>query len=453
MTTPFRLLVVDDDPLQARQLRLLLEQRGLARVDMRESASEAMVALGRARYDAVITDLLMEGTDGIELTRRIREVDGALPVFILTAEPTLPRAVEGIRAGATDFLPKPANPGALLALVERAVTERPVREEVEARKRAQDDPDLEKRIIGTHPRMDAVRRLAERFASIAGARVLITGESGTGKSLLARTIHERSRARGRFVSVNCAALPGALLESELFGHEKGAFTDARALKRGLIEVAHGGTLFLDEIGAMPLELQAKLLLFLEGGEIRRLGGEAPIEIDVRVIAATNVDLGRNVQRREFREDLLYRLDVAAAEMPPLREIREVIPELAQRFVLDVSAQQGRPAPPVGKRSFAHLMEYDWPGNARELRNAVERALILHDGGELVVVPASRSPEGPASESGVRMPHGISLEEVERRYIEAALEDDPTRELREVAERLEISRKTLWEKRRRYGLSR
>ena len=452
MTVPLRLLVVDDDPLQARLIQAQLEQRGRARVDAKLSAAEAVVAIGRARYDAVITDLVMEGTDGIELTRRIRQIDPSLPVFILTASATLPRAVEGIRAGATDFLSKPAHPEALFALVERAVSERPVREEVEARERARSTGtgpgDM---VIGGHPMLDEVRRFAEQVARVPGARVLITGESGTGKSLLARTIHARSAAKGRFVEINCAALPAPLLESELFGHEKGAFTDARTLKRGLIEVAHGGTLFLDEIGAMSLELQAKILLFMDGREIRRVGGEDPIEVDVRVIAATNVDLRRMVAERAFREDLFYRLDVASVEMPPLREMPGVIGELAARFVQEISGSHGRPPPRISPAAFAPLVDYPWPGNARELRNAVERALIFREEGELVVRPPARDPGELHSDGSLKVPRGLSLAEVERRYIEEALAEDPKRELADIADRLGISRKTLWEKRKRYRL--
>jgi transcriptional regulator with PAS, ATPase and Fis domain len=305
--------------------------------------------------------------------------------------------------------------------------------------------------MGTHPRLDEVRRFAVQVARVPGARVLITGESGTGKSLLARTIHALSEARGRFVEVNCAALPAHLLESELFGHERGAFTDARAMKRGLIEVAHGGTLFLDEIGAMPIELQAKLLLFMEAREIRRVGGEDSIEVDVRVIAATNVDLRRMVAERAFREDLLYRLDVATVEMPPLREMPEVIAQLAGRFVRELSATHGRAVPEITPASFQSLADYDWPGNARELRNAVERALIFREDRELVVHPPARSSAHVVADGSLRIPLGLSLEEVERRYIEEALAEDPRRDLAEVASRLGISRKTLWEKRKRYGL--
>ena len=451
MNTPLRLLVVDDDPLQARLLQAQLEQKGKARVDMRGSAAEAVVAIGRARYDAVVTDLMMDPTDGIELTRRIRQIDSSLPVFILTAHATLGRAVEGIRAGATDFLAKPAHPDALLALIERSVAERPVREEVEAIQRARSGAALDDTIIGTHSRLDAVRRFADRLAKVPAARVLITGESGTGKSLLARTIHNRSAVRGRFVEVNCAALPAPLLESELFGHERGAFTDARALKRGLIEVADRGTLFLDEIGAMVLELQAKLLTFMEAKEIRRVGGEEPIEVDVRVIAATNDDLHARVQERAFREDLLYRLDVAAVEMPPLRDMPEVIPELARAFVVDLCASYGSSLPETARRSFDPLLDYAWPGNARELRNAVERALIFHEGGDFEVSPPARPPGAVNASRVVMVPRGLTLDEVERRYIEESLTEHPRRELGEAAEQLGISRKTLWEKRKRYGL--
>jgi two-component system, NtrC family, response regulator AtoC len=304
-------------------------------------------------------------------------------------------------------------------------------------------------LSGTHPRLSEVRRFARRIASVPFARVLITGESGTGKSLLARLIHESSRARGDFIVVNCAALPSNLLESELFGHEKGAFTDARTMKRGLIEVAHEGTLFLDEIGAMSLDLQAKLLLFLENHELRRLGATRSQPVRTRVIAATNDDLHDRVRDRSFRADLLYRLDVASIAMPALREMPSVVPELAQRFVHDVSAEFERPAPLMSEDTFAPLAGYSWPGNVRELRNLVERTVIFHEEGDLVLTPPRRAEATAAT--GCVVPYGLTLEEVERRYLAATLLANPDADYMHLASVLNISRKTLWEKRRRYGL--
>ncbi len=448
-----RILLVDDDVLEARLLKANIE-RGSRQVDLAHSCEDALATLARRPYDAVVTDLVMPGLDGIELLRRIRGSDESLPVFILTAHATLERAVEGIQAGATDFLAKPVVVDALVALLQRAVSERPVREEVTRRLIGRVETPLEDVIAGVHPRLDEVRAFARQVAGIPGARVLITGESGTGKSVLARAIHDLSGAVGRFVQLNCAAIPTHLLESELFGHEKGAFTDAKTLKRGLIELAHEGTLLLDEVGALPLDLQAKLLTFLESQEIRRVGGTTPIPIGTRVVAATNEDLHARTRERSFRLDLLYRLDVASIEMPPLREIAPVIPELAERFKTQLSVEMRRPAPETDAESFEGLTSYAWPGNARELKNAVERALIFHREGPLRVRPpgngrASRGDAGPAT--GVTLPSGLTLKEVERRYLADVLERSESQPLEEVAKALGISRKTLWDKRRRFEL--
>jgi two-component system, NtrC family, response regulator AtoC len=305
-------------------------------------------------------------------------------------------------------------------------------------------------LLGTHPRLDHLRQFARRVGEVPFARVLITGESGTGKSLLARMIHQMSRAKGSFVVVNCAALPANLLESELFGHEKGAFTDARNMKRGLIEGADEGTIFLDEIGAMPLDLQAKLLLFLENHEIRRVGGMRSMPVRTRVIAATNDDLHRLVGERTFRADLLYRLDVASVVMPPLREMPAVIPELAERFLLETATELQRPLPRLSSDCFEPLVSYSWPGNVRQLRNLVERSMIFYEYGDLVLTPPADDTVS-LPESGCRLPIGLSLEEVERRYLTATLEAKPEADFVKLAAMLQISRKTLWEKRRKYGL--
>ena len=450
---PLTLLVADDDLLLARLLKANLDLPGDTTTEIAGSGEEALGRLARGGIDALITDLAMPGMDGIELVRRVREADRGLPIIIITAHATVERAVEGIRSGATDFLQKPVNVDALLTLVRRAVSERPVREELSARSERRASATAGAYVLGDHPSLDEVRCFAERIARVPLARVLITGESGTGKTMLARAIHELSGDSGRFVEVNCAALPASLLETELFGHERGAFTDAKAMKRGLIETADRGTIFLDEIGAMPLELQSKLLLFLESREIRRVGGVHPIPVRTRVVTATNEDLRERVRAQQFRRDLLYRLDVASICMPPLRSMPSVIPQLAERFMRDLCAEFRRPLPPTSAGSFARLTEHDWPGNARELRNAVERALIFHEHGPFEVAPpletAARTEEALTSDD-LTFEQGLTLEEVERRYITAALLEART-ELGQLAQRLGISRKTLWEKRRRYGL--
>jgi DNA-binding NtrC family response regulator len=445
-------LLVEDDVLEARLLRANLAPSGRLRVQTAASGEEALERTASEPFDAIVTDLVMaDGMDGIELVRRIRENDASLPVIIVTAHATVDRAVEGIRAGATEFLPKPVNADALLALVERAVRERPLREEISARLSRRATATSADYLTGRHPRLDEVRRFAEQIARVPTARVLITGESGTGKSLMARAIHDLSGSPGRFVQVNCASLPGSLLESELFGHEKGAFTDAKSLKRGLIELAHGGTLLLDEIGALPMDLQAKLLLCLESQEIRRLGGTQAIPIVTRVVAATNEDLAARINERMFRADLYYRLDVAAIKMPALREIPEVIPDMVTHFVQVLCKEHDRPVPPIDEASLAALASYPWPGNARELRNAIERALIFHESGPLVVRGAQLDGPPGVEGGGFTAEAGLTLEEVERRYLAATLEKNSDEPLEETARRLGISRKTLWDKRRRYGL--
>jgi two-component system, NtrC family, response regulator AtoC len=451
------ILIVDDEQLHAQLLKAQIARPGRVEVEVAGSGQDALVRLAGAPFDAVLTDLMMPGMDGIELVKRIRENEPSLPVLLMTAHASIERAVEGIRAGATEFMAKPINVTALMALVERAVAERPLREEISAR--------LEHRAAGSaliggeHPLLDAVRTFAEQVARVAESRVLITGESGTGKSLLARMIHELSGAKGRFVAVNCAALPAHLVESELFGHEKGAFTDARALKRGLVELADRGTLFLDEIGALPLDLQTKLLLFLENREFRRVGGADLIPARTRVVTATNEDLHAKARARTFRQDLLYRLDVASIEMPSLRAMPDTIPQLAERFTRELCTELNRPQPRFTRRSFEQLAAYPWPGNVRELRNAVERALIFHVNGEFLVVPPAAPPGSaasgepqPAATAGVTLELGLTLDEVVRRYVEATL-DASDAELDTIAQRLGISRKNLWEKRKRYGLSR
>ncbi|HET7461418.1 MAG TPA: sigma-54 dependent transcriptional regulator [Longimicrobium sp.] len=448
---PITVLIVDDDPIQAELLRLHLHRPGRVSAVVVHSGPEALDRLRREPVDAVVSDVLMDEMDGIELVRRIRVADPALPVILVSAAATLDRAVDGMRAGATDFLQKPVNVTVLSARLERAVRERPLREAMSVARARTPPPVAAEYLAGAHPRLDAVREFAARIAETPNARVLVTGETGTGKSLLARAIHEISRAPGRFVQVNCAALPAQLLEAELFGYEKGAFTDARSLKRGLAETAEKGTLFLDEIDALPLELQAKLLVFLETREIRRVGGVDPVPVRTRVVTATSADLHARVREKQFRADLLYRLDVASVTMPPLRELPGVVPELARRFAAELAAELGHPAPELSPESVSRLDGYPWPGNARELRNAVERAMIFHRRGALEVhPPAAGTAAAEDDPRAVRIGLDATLNEVERRYLEAVLAANAG-DLGSVAARLGISRKTLWEKRRRHGL--
>ncbi|MGH7501991.1 MAG: sigma-54-dependent transcriptional regulator [Longimicrobiales bacterium] len=439
-------LVVETNRPEAHLLRVDLERRG-ARVRMVETVPHALAYVEEDPGDAVVIGVVEPGRAAVELVRRLRETDRSLCVLALVDESTRDQAVPLFREGATDVLDRPVSADAILARIARAFVgdgrtgDRAVHRS--ARRRG------DGLVVGDHPRLEQVRRFAARVATVPNARVLITGESGTGKSLLARAIHELSNATGEFVEVNCAALPAHLLESELFGHEKGAFTDARQTKRGLLETAHRGTLLLDEIGALPLELQAKLLLFIERQTFRRVGGTAPIRAEARVIAATNDDLKARIRAREFRMDLLYRLDVTSVEMPALRAMPSIIPELARHFTAELCASMRRDPPPIGDETLARLGMHPWPGNGRELRNTIERALIFHDDGalEFNAPPVDLAPGSP----GTAVPLDLTLDEVERRYIALMIETNPGVELNEIARRLGISRKTLWKKRRRHGL--
>ena len=378
-----QILLVDDDELERQLLVQSIVPHSDVRMDVVASGPAALDRLTTRPYEAVITDLVMEPMDGIELVRRIRRLYPALPVIVLTASATVERAVDAMRAGATDFLPKPVNINALIGLLQHEIGEVPLKEELERLRQRRGGARATDFLTGDHPLMDAARHFAERVAAVPEARVLITGESGTGKSFLARAVHGVSGSGGRFVEVSCATLPPTLIESELFGHEKGAFTDAKALKRGLVELAHNGTLFLDEIGTLPLEMQTKLLVFLESRQIRRVGGTEAIPIVTRVIAATNENLRDAVKAGRFRADLLYRLDVANLRMPALREMPEVIAQLAERFVAEVAEQFKRPVVPLTPASIENLNRFT-PGPVTRANSAtpIERALIFHDGGPL-----------------------------------------------------------------------
>jgi transcriptional regulator with PAS, ATPase and Fis domain len=306
--------------------------------------------------------------------------------------------------------------------------------------------------VGSHDLVQQVREFVDQVASVAQVTALLLGESGTGKNMVARAIHGASlQAHMRFVEVNCAALPASLLEAELFGYEKGAFTDARQMKKGLVEVAEGGTLFLDEIGSMPLELQAKLLTFLESRSFRRIGSTREQQVSVRVIAATNVDLAGEVARGNFREDLYYRLNVASKVLPPLRAIKSDIPAIARHFVKRAAEYFAKPVPEIEAESLERLKRYDWPGNARELRNVIERSMIFSRDHVLRMPELTSPSSAPAAPpNSVPIPRGLTLEEVERMYIEATLADVGG-SINAAAARLGVSRKVLWQRRKRHGM--
>jgi len=387
-----RVLVVEDESYVRQSLLDVLRARDYE-VESAASVAEALAWLARSPVDVVLTDLKMPGQDGRELVRRMQATAPDVPVVVLTGHGTIASAVECLKAGASDYLPKPADPDALEVTLERALAARALRREVAV-------------LRGTSAADTAVggslawRRTMSMVEAAAGAdsTLLLTGESGTGKELLARLAHRASpRAAGPYVRVNCAAVPLEMWESEFFGHRKGSFTGAGADREGRFQLADRGTLFLDEVGAMPHAGQAKLLRVIQDGEFDRLGDERPTRVDVRIVAATNSDLGAEVAAGRFRSDLYYRLDVVRIEVPPLRDRPEDIDALAAHFVQEIATRLGRPVPVLGAEVLDRLRAYSWPGNVRELRNVIERALILSPRGSLdaldVAPAASAAPAG------------------------------------------------------------
>jgi len=441
-------LIVDDDADQVALLTAQLERTRRFVTEAFTSAQKALEHVAQDPPDAIVTDLVMPGMDGLALTRSVREMHPLLPIVIVTAHGQEGDAERALEAGATDFVTKPVDAGMLATRITRALRQVPSNELLEDAQRKKFDPHG---IIGAHALVREVRRFVEQVAAVQNVSALLLGESGTGKNLVARAIHAAGPASTyRFVEINCAALPANLLEAELFGYEKGAFTDARQTKKGLAEEADGGTLLLDEIGSMPLELQAKLLTFLESRTFRRIGSTREIRVSLRVIAATNAEIAAESAAGRFREDLFYRLNVASHTLPPLRKIRSDIPEIARHFVETAAEYFAKPVPTLEAESAERLQHYDWPGNARELRNVIERALIFSQGPSLTVGPLQASANASADGSVIPIPRNRTLEEVERIYIEATL-DELDGNVNAAAERLGISRKVLWARRKRLGL--
>ncbi len=441
--------IVDDDPDQLALVTAQLERGRRFATKAFTRAERALEELRSDPPDAIVCDLVMPTMDGLAFVRRVRESHRSLPIIIVTARGTEGDAERALAAGATDFVSKPIEPRSLETRIAHALEQAPRDALLESFTQAKFDPHA---IIGSHSLIEAVRRFITQVGSVPQVSALLLGESGTGKNMVARAIHAASRAAGhRFVEVNCAALPANLLEAELFGYEKGAFTDARQAKKGLVEVADQGTLFLDEIGSMPLELQAKLLSFLEGRTFRRLGATREQAVTLRVVAATNADLADAVSHGEFRDDLYYRLNVASQVLPPLRAIRSDIPEIARHFVKRAAEYFAKPLPEIEPEGVERLQRHDWPGNARELRNVVERSMIFSTGPQLRVAELAGSHPAPAPvPDGVLLPRGMTLEDVEARYIEETLEGLGGN-VTAAAAQLGVSRKVLWQRRKRHGM--
>jgi DNA-binding NtrC family response regulator len=372
-----RLFIVDDEPSICRVLSTLFQREGWD-VAVFNRPDEALVALGESDVDVLITDLKMPEMTGMELLQAIRERGKELPVLMITGHGTIELAVEAIKLGAFDFICKPFDMEAVKIAVERAAAQSRLQQE-NAYLRQQLEARYEfGNLIGCSPRVQEVYRLIEKAAN-SRANVLVLGESGTGKELVARALHFNSPRRAkRFVAVSCAALPKDLLESELFGHEKGSFTGANWQRAGRFELADGGTLFLDEIGDITGQTQTKLLRVLQEKEFERVGGTKPIKVDIRLIAATNRDLPAAIAKGDFREDLYYRLRVVEIVLPPLRERIEDIPLLVRHFIQKYAALDGKRVDNVSEEALGYLVNYGWPGNIRELENAVEHAIVMAD---------------------------------------------------------------------------
>ncbi len=418
-----RILVVDDEPDEAALVRDLLVRRGH---DARTAngGEAALVAVPRDEIDAVVTDVRMAGLTGIELCERMKSSFPDVPVIVVTGQADLDTAVAALRAGAYDFVTKPLSADTVAAAVARAVEHRALRGELRRLRKVVDASRPIADMVGDSP---AIRQVSDLVARIADgdATVLITGESGTGKELVARAVHRLgSRREQPFVALNCGAVPGNLLESELFGHVKGAFTDASRDRAGLFQQAGAGTVFLDEIGEMPLDMQVKLLRVLQERRVRPVGGDGETTFEARVVCATNRDLETEVEEGRFREDLYYRVNVVTIEVPPLRARPGDVLLLAQHFLDRIAARTSKPVTGISTEAARRLLDYDWPGNVRELENSMERAVALSRLTEIVAddLPA-RVREHQSSRliiEGDDPTELVTLSEMERRYVRRVL---------------------------------
>jgi DNA-binding NtrC family response regulator len=442
------ILVVDDDPALCELLEEILSGRG-HRVKSARNVAEAWTVLHREEFDVVLTDLNMPGRGGIDFCAELHANRPDLPVIIMTAFGSLETAIAALRAGAYDFVTKPVDFDLLGFCLERALQHRQLQEKIRLLNDQVRLGRTEDTLLGASPAMQMIREQIARLADL-DTSILIHGESGTGKELVARALHRQSRrSEGAFVAINCAALPESLLESELFGHVRGAFTDARDNRRGLFAEASGGTLFLDEIGELPLALQPKLLRVIEERKIRPLGGGAEIECDVRIVTATHRDLDEAVREGTFRSDLYYRLNVIPIDLPPLRARGNDILLLAQNFIADLAQRFGKSVTGLAEPAARRLLTYPWPGNVRELRNVIERAVALtaHDRITVQDLPESlQKPGGDLPLTGAPLDplSLLPLAEMERRYIDQVL--DQVGGNRTLAARiLGVDRKTLYRK--------
>jgi DNA-binding NtrC family response regulator len=449
MTSHERILVVDDEEQMRDLLAKVLERKGYE-VSVCGDGAEALALLEREPADLVITDVRMPGLNGMEALRAIKELNHEIVVLIMTAFGSIDQAVQAVKEGAYDYINKPFKIDEILLTIEKALEERHLRHEVTTLRQELRTRYHFENLLGKSRAMQEVFGLIEQ---VAGSRstVMVYGKSGTGKELVAKAVHYNSpRSAKAFVAVNCAAIPAELLESELFGHEKGAFTGAIATKVGKFELATGGTLFLDEIGHMRLDLQAKILRALQEREIERVGGTRTIKIDVRVLAATNRDLKKAIEDGSFREDLYYRLNVVPITLPDLKDRQEDIPLLANHFVQKFAPESNPAIREISKEAMAILMSHTWPGNVRELENVIERAVTLGRGP--AVEPRDLPPQlaGGTNPLERALAKEATLEDLEKDYIAMILRRTKGHQIR-AASILGIDRRTLYRKIRRFGL--
>lgn len=438
------ILIVDDELIIRESLSGWLKRDGHA-VQTASGGEVALDMIIKSHFDIMLVDIKMEGISGLDVLKAVRETDSDTAVVMITAYGSISTAIDAMKNGATDYLLKPFDPNELGVIVEKIMgRQAEIRENQYLKARHQDRVRFES-LIGQSPAMQAVFDL---ICSVApqDSTALITGETGTGKGLAAKAIHTQSRrCSGPFVTVNCGAMPEHLMETELFGHQKGAFTDARETKKGRLELAHGGTLFLDEIGEISMRMQIDLLRVLEDGVFYRVGGTQPLKADFRVIAATNRNLDTAIKEGAFRQDLFYRINVIAFEMPPLRRRKDDIPLLAEHFLYRFSRETNKPVEKISRAALDEMMLYEWPGNVRELENAVERAVVVCP--DRVIeprhLPILCMPFPPQPTSG-------SLKEMEKNHIVQILEQNQWN-ISQCAKILGIDRSTLYSKITRYDI--
>jgi DNA-binding NtrC family response regulator len=457
-TPTARVLVVDDEKLIRWSVAERLQRNGFE-VLSAESGEQALEMLGATPPDLMLLDVRLPGIDGVQTLQRALSIRPGLAVLMMSAHSTVDIAVDAMKHGAIDFLVKPFPFQALDAAVERALATARTRDQIAALTSDRKGQNVLDAIVGSSAGMEQVRSMIQRLATSDTTTVLIEGESGSGKEVVARAIHFRSaRAERPFLQVNCAALPEPLLESELFGHERGAFTDAHTQKRGLFESAEGGSVMLDEIGDLPPGGQAKLLRLLENKTFRRVGGVQELRTDVRVIAATNVNLEERVQEGRFRADLFFRLNVVRIAVPPLRDHPEDVPTLTAHFVARFNQEMKRNVRGVSAGAMEMLRSYYWPGNVRELRNVIERSFILHAGAD-EIRPEHLTPElrraAPARKSDKIVPNiteeGLVLDDVEKKLIGEAMERASGNQSK-AARLLGVSRDTLRYRLKKHGMA-